>query len=56
MSFVRRSEKYGAGFFVNVEGMHHLHCLVSQWQRLSMERMVLTIDTELGSEIPLLQL
>ncbi|KAL0943163.1 tat pathway signal sequence [Colletotrichum truncatum] len=27
MSFVRRSEKYGAGFFVNVEGMHHLHCL-----------------------------
>lgn len=30
MSFVRRSEKYGAGFFVNVEGMHHLHCLVSR--------------------------
>ncbi|KZL74637.1 tat pathway signal sequence [Colletotrichum tofieldiae] len=27
MSFVRRSEKYGAGFFVNVEGLHHLHCL-----------------------------
>ncbi|TQN65623.1 Oxidase ustYa, partial [Colletotrichum shisoi] len=27
MSFVRRSEKYGAGFFVNVESMHHLHCL-----------------------------
>ncbi|KAI8266051.1 Cyclochlorotine biosynthesis protein O [Colletotrichum sp. SAR 10_98] len=27
MSFVQRSEKYGAGFFVNVEGMHHLHCL-----------------------------
>ncbi|KAF9877239.1 tat pathway signal sequence [Colletotrichum karsti] len=27
MSFVRRSEKYGAGFYVNVEGMHHLHCL-----------------------------
>ncbi|UQC81636.1 tat pathway signal sequence [Colletotrichum lupini] len=27
MSFVRRSEKHGAGFFVNVEGMHHLHCL-----------------------------
>ncbi|KAF6807364.1 tat pathway signal sequence [Colletotrichum sojae] len=27
MSFVRRSEQYGPGFFVNVEGMHHLHCL-----------------------------
>ncbi|TLS25891.1 hypothetical protein PpBr36_07589 [Pyricularia pennisetigena] len=24
---VQRSEKYGAGYFVNVEGMHHLHCL-----------------------------
>ncbi|OLN89047.1 hypothetical protein CCHL11_06007 [Colletotrichum chlorophyti] len=27
MSFVQRAEKHGAGFFVNVEGMHHLHCL-----------------------------
>ncbi|TDZ13809.1 Oxidase ustYa [Colletotrichum orbiculare MAFF 240422] len=27
MSFAQRSEKHGAGFFVNVEGMHHLHCL-----------------------------
>ncbi|PNH38428.1 hypothetical protein VD0004_g8398 [Verticillium dahliae] len=27
MSFVQRNPKYGAGFFVNVEGMHHLHCL-----------------------------
>ncbi|KAH8897452.1 hypothetical protein GQ53DRAFT_887984 [Thozetella sp. PMI_491] len=26
-SHVQRSEKYGGGFFVNVEGMHHLHCL-----------------------------
>lgn len=25
---VRRAEKYGGGFFVNVEGLHHLHCLV----------------------------
>ncbi|KAK0738048.1 hypothetical protein B0T18DRAFT_335326 [Schizothecium vesticola] len=24
---VQRDEKYGGGFFVNVEGMHHLHCL-----------------------------
>ena len=24
---VQRAEKYGGGFFVNVEGMHHLHCL-----------------------------
>jgi hypothetical protein len=24
---VQRSEKYGGGFVVNVEGMHHLHCL-----------------------------
>lgn len=23
----RRAEKYGGGYFVNVEGMHHLHCL-----------------------------
>jgi len=26
---VQRSEQYGGGYFVNVEGMHHLHCLVS---------------------------
>ncbi|KAK0386241.1 hypothetical protein NLU13_6078 [Sarocladium strictum] len=26
-SFVQRAEKYGGGFMVNVEGMHHLHCL-----------------------------
>ncbi|EHK21595.1 uncharacterized protein TRIVIDRAFT_152199 [Trichoderma virens Gv29-8] len=26
-SFVQRAEKYGGGFIVNVEGMHHLHCL-----------------------------
>jgi len=26
---VQRSAKYGGGFFVNVEGLHHLHCLVS---------------------------
>ncbi|KAH8650043.1 hypothetical protein BX600DRAFT_517261 [Xylariales sp. PMI_506] len=24
---VQRAQKYGGGFFVNVEGMHHLHCL-----------------------------
>ena len=27
-SFVQMNPKYGSGFFVNVEGMHHLHCLV----------------------------
>lgn len=26
---VQRSMKYGGGYFVNVEGLHHLHCLVS---------------------------
>ncbi|KAG6015625.1 hypothetical protein E4U54_003210 [Claviceps lovelessii] len=26
-SFVQRARKYGGGFVVNVEGMHHLHCL-----------------------------
>jgi hypothetical protein len=26
-SFVQRSEAHGGGFIVNVEGMHHLHCL-----------------------------
>jgi hypothetical protein len=26
---VQRSDKYGGGYFVNVEGLHHLHCLVS---------------------------
>ncbi|PTB78931.1 hypothetical protein M440DRAFT_1370426 [Trichoderma longibrachiatum ATCC 18648] len=26
-SFVQRAEKHGGGFIVNVEGMHHLHCL-----------------------------
>jgi hypothetical protein len=25
---VQRAVQYGGGFFVNVEGMHHLHCLV----------------------------
>lgn len=24
---VQRNEKYGGGFVVNLEGMHHLHCL-----------------------------
>jgi len=27
-SNVQRSDHYGGGFLVNVEGMHHLHCLV----------------------------
>ena len=31
---VQRDEKYGGGFFVNVEGMHHLNCLVGQPPRL----------------------
>lgn len=26
-TFVQRNKKYGSGFLVNVEGMHHLHCL-----------------------------
>ncbi|KAH7324824.1 hypothetical protein B0I35DRAFT_425026 [Stachybotrys elegans] len=26
-SFVQRADKYGGGFIVNVEGLHHLHCL-----------------------------
>ncbi|KAF4977578.1 hypothetical protein FZEAL_5949 [Fusarium zealandicum] len=26
-SFVQRSPEHGGGFIVNVEGMHHLHCL-----------------------------
>lgn len=26
---VQRADRYGGGFLVNVEGMHHLHCLVS---------------------------
>ena len=25
---VQRADRYGGGFLVNVEGMHHLHCLV----------------------------
>ncbi|KAK0655602.1 hypothetical protein B0T16DRAFT_451253 [Cercophora newfieldiana] len=24
---VKRAKKYGGGLFVNVEGLHHLHCL-----------------------------
>jgi len=27
LSHVQRSDEFGGGFFVNVEGMHHLHCL-----------------------------
>lgn len=27
-SHVRVSKKYGGGFVANVEGLHHLHCLV----------------------------
>lgn len=33
-SFVQRADKYGGGFLVNVEGMHHLHCLVWQTSRI----------------------
>ncbi|KAG8413451.1 hypothetical protein J3459_015397 [Metarhizium acridum] len=29
--FVQRAAKYGGGFLVNVEGMHHLHCLVGRF-------------------------
>ena len=25
---VQRAKKFGGGYFVNVEGLHHLHCLV----------------------------
>jgi hypothetical protein len=25
---VQRKKKYGGGYLVNVEGLHHLHCLV----------------------------
>jgi hypothetical protein len=38
---VQRADSYGGGFFVNVEGMHHLHCLVClcfndlQWWRMT---------------------
>lgn len=32
---VQRSAKYGGGFFVNVEGLHHLHCLVRQFPLMS---------------------
>jgi hypothetical protein len=39
-SFVQRSDKYGGGFLVNVEGMHHLHCLVSNSFRISAETML----------------
>lgn len=26
---VKINEKYGGGFIANVEGLHHLHCLVN---------------------------
>jgi hypothetical protein len=29
-SQVQISDKYGGGFPANVEGLHHLHCLVSE--------------------------
>jgi hypothetical protein len=29
---VKVTEKYGGGFPANVEGLHHLHCLVSSTQ------------------------
>ena len=32
---VQRSDRYGGGFFVNVEGLHHLHCLVSYHRHFS---------------------
>lgn len=31
-SHVQRSDEFGGGFFVNVEGLHHLHCLVGARQ------------------------
>lgn len=39
-SFVQRAEKYGGGFIVNVEGMHHLHCLVTLPSRQTLEIIV----------------
>jgi hypothetical protein len=30
-SLVQRAAKYDGGFLVNVEGMHHLHCLVGRF-------------------------
>jgi len=39
---VRRADKYGGGFFVNVEGMHHLHCLVGCPRHLTISLAQLT--------------
>ena len=50
-SFVQRADKYGGGFLVNVEGMHHLHCLVST-SMCPFMRMELTLRLRISSGKP----
>jgi len=44
---VQVSEKYGGGFIVNVEGMHHLHCLVGSLPLFDLSRLAKR-DPDLG--------
>jgi hypothetical protein len=54
-SFVQRADKYGGGFLVNVEGMHHLHCLVIINTALTIG-MELTLHAEPRASSAVLQL
>ena len=51
---VKISDKYGGGFPANVEGLHHLHCLVRVSQ-VEMEAQLTEKPTESSPTSPILQ-
>jgi hypothetical protein len=57
---VKVSEKYGGGYPANVEGLHHLHCLVGgRFSNLTQGALIFNIlleTAESASPVALLQL
>ena len=51
---VRLSEKYGGGFPANVEGLHHLHCLVRRPSSVLIPLALTPSTIEPASSIPVL--
>lgn len=53
---VRLNEKYGGGYPANVEGLHHLHCLVSTVFSGDAEGQLISETLESSSAVLVLQL
>jgi len=51
----QRNKKYGGGYLVNVEGLHHLHCLVCE-HPVHLDPLLTWRCEELAPEIIILQL